>query len=209
MRFIRLGSFSLDVDVFAYLGARDWNHFLEIQEQLLFAVTDLVSRVGAEMAFPSQTMYMANAGEPPAAAAQCRAGALTRWRQPGPAEWRHPEHARSEAHTGRPVVRPADVTAGAVAGPAPRPPLRKPILATLQVKGQATASTTIRIDAPALLVGRRSRAGRKGLEVRRVSRVPGGAAERPEGRNRRHRQEDRGRSGGRVPSRRPEDARSC
>ena len=63
--FFRLGAFSLDVDVFAYLYARDWNHFLEIQEQLLFGVTEIVSRAGTEIAFPSQTMYVANA---PAAA---------------------------------------------------------------------------------------------------------------------------------------------
>jgi MscS family membrane protein len=60
VRFIRLGSFSLDVDVFAYLLARDWNHFLEIQEQLLFAVTKIVDRAGAKIAFPSQTMYVAS-----------------------------------------------------------------------------------------------------------------------------------------------------
>jgi MscS family membrane protein len=70
VRFLRLGAYSLDVEVFAYVLARDWDHFLEVQEQLLFAVTDLVNRAGAEMAFPSQTMYMANTGEPPAAAAR-------------------------------------------------------------------------------------------------------------------------------------------
>jgi MscS family membrane protein len=70
VRFLRLGAYSLDVEVVAYVLARDWDHFLEVQEQLLFAVTDLVSRVGAEMAFPSQTMYMANTGEPPATAAR-------------------------------------------------------------------------------------------------------------------------------------------
>jgi MscS family membrane protein len=66
VRFIRLGAFSLDVDVFAYLFARDWNHFLEIQEQLLFSVTEIVRRAGTEIAFPSQTMYVANvpAAEP-------------------------------------------------------------------------------------------------------------------------------------------------
>jgi MscS family membrane protein len=58
VRFIRLGSFSLDVDVFAYLRARDWNHFLEIQEQLLFSVMNIVREAGTEVAFPSQTLYM-------------------------------------------------------------------------------------------------------------------------------------------------------
>ena len=59
VRFLRLGDFSLDVDIFAYVFARDWDHFLEIQEELLFGLMDVVQRAGAEMAFPSQTMYLA------------------------------------------------------------------------------------------------------------------------------------------------------
>jgi MscS family membrane protein len=59
VRFLRLGSFSLDIDVSAYLYARDWNHFLEIQEQLLFGVADIVATAGTQFAFPSQTMYVA------------------------------------------------------------------------------------------------------------------------------------------------------
>jgi MscS family membrane protein len=61
VRFLRLGAFSLDVDIFAYVVARDWNHFLEIQEQLLFSVTDVVNDAGTAIAFPSQTMYVTNA----------------------------------------------------------------------------------------------------------------------------------------------------
>lgn len=63
VRFIRLGPFSLDIDVFSYLFAADWNRFLEIQEQLLFGVTGIVRDAGAEIAFPSQTMYL-SAGQP-------------------------------------------------------------------------------------------------------------------------------------------------
>jgi hypothetical protein len=36
------------------------NHFMEIQEELLFEVTEVVSRSGTSIAFPSQTMYVAN-----------------------------------------------------------------------------------------------------------------------------------------------------
>jgi MscS family membrane protein len=61
VRFLRLGPFSLDVDVFAYLFARDYNGFLEIQEQLLFGVTTVVRESGTGIAFPSQTMYVSNA----------------------------------------------------------------------------------------------------------------------------------------------------
>ena len=63
VRFLRLGAFSLDVDVFAYVFARDWNHFLEIQEQLLFGVTEIVASAGTQIAFPSQTMYLAGGQE--------------------------------------------------------------------------------------------------------------------------------------------------
>jgi MscS family membrane protein len=59
VRFIRLGSFSFDVEVFAYVAARDWNHFLELQEMLLFNVTELVVKAGTAIALPSQTTYVA------------------------------------------------------------------------------------------------------------------------------------------------------
>jgi len=59
IRFVRLGAFSLDVDIFAYVFGTDWNYFLEVQEELLFGIMDVVQRAGAEFAFPSQTMYLA------------------------------------------------------------------------------------------------------------------------------------------------------
>ena len=64
VRFIRLGAFSLDVDVFAYVFATDWSQFLEIQEGLLFGIADIVRRAGTGFAFPSQTMYVENATAP-------------------------------------------------------------------------------------------------------------------------------------------------
>jgi MscS family membrane protein len=57
VRFLRLGTFSLDVEVFAYVYARDWVHFLEIQEELLFKVTGIVERAGTQIAFPTQKVY--------------------------------------------------------------------------------------------------------------------------------------------------------
>ena len=41
VRFFQLGAFSLDVEV-CLLFARDWDHFLEMQEALLFKVTETV-----------------------------------------------------------------------------------------------------------------------------------------------------------------------
>jgi MscS family membrane protein len=57
VRFIHLGAFSLDVDIFAYITASDWDDFLRIQEGLLFSVMDMVNAAGATIAFPSQTLY--------------------------------------------------------------------------------------------------------------------------------------------------------
>ena len=58
VRFLRLGAFSLDVDIFAYLKARDWNQFLEVQENLLLEIMDIVYSAGSGVAFPRQTMHL-------------------------------------------------------------------------------------------------------------------------------------------------------
>lgn len=58
VRFVRFGASSLDVDIFAYVFAHDWNNFLEIQEELLFGIMDIVREAGAEIAFPSQSLYL-------------------------------------------------------------------------------------------------------------------------------------------------------
>lgn len=57
VRLLRLGAFSQDVEVFAYVYARDWVHFLEIQEELLFTVTSIVQRAGTQIAVPTQRLY--------------------------------------------------------------------------------------------------------------------------------------------------------
>lgn len=61
VRFIRLGAFSLDVEIVAYVSARDWPHFLEIQEALLLQVMAAVAAAGTSIAFPSQTLYVERA----------------------------------------------------------------------------------------------------------------------------------------------------
>ena len=68
VRFLRLGDSSLDIEVFAYLFAQDWNHFLEIQQELLLNIMGIVEKNGASIAFPSRTLYFgaAAAANPPA-----------------------------------------------------------------------------------------------------------------------------------------------
>ena len=61
VRFIRFGPFSLDIEVFAYLAASDWGTFLDTQQELLLEVMDIVERAGAAIAFPTQTLHLAEA----------------------------------------------------------------------------------------------------------------------------------------------------
>ena len=60
-RFFRLGPFSLDVEVCAYILAPDWERFLEIQQDLLLQVMRVVERAGTAIALPSQTLQFAHA----------------------------------------------------------------------------------------------------------------------------------------------------
>lgn len=58
--FLRLGASSLDIEVFAYFYAASWTHFLEIQQELLLKIMAIVEGAGAQMAYSSQTLYLAS-----------------------------------------------------------------------------------------------------------------------------------------------------
>ena len=58
VRFFRFGECSLDVEVFAYVVVRDWDAFLETQQELLLGVMDIVERSGAAIALPSRTVHL-------------------------------------------------------------------------------------------------------------------------------------------------------
>ncbi|QPH54237.1 mechanosensitive ion channel family protein [Pontivivens ytuae] len=58
VRFVGYGAYSLDLEIFAYVEAREWTEFLEIQEELLMRTMHVVDVAGAGFAFPSQTVYL-------------------------------------------------------------------------------------------------------------------------------------------------------
>ena len=62
VRFFRFGPFSLDIEIFAYVLAADWNQFLETQQELLLGIMGIVERNGAVMALPSQTLHLHSTG---------------------------------------------------------------------------------------------------------------------------------------------------
>jgi MscS family membrane protein len=61
-RFFRLGPFSLDIEVFAYINAGGWDAFLVVQQELLLRVLEIVEQSGTVIAFPSQKLYLAESG---------------------------------------------------------------------------------------------------------------------------------------------------
>lgn len=58
VRFLGFGSNSLDIEVFAYVPARDYDDFLEAQEVLNLGIADVIANSGTGFAFPSQTVYL-------------------------------------------------------------------------------------------------------------------------------------------------------
>ena len=58
VRFVRFGTSSLDLDIFAYVFATDYAVFLEIQEDLLLRIVDIIEKSGTAFAFPSHTAYV-------------------------------------------------------------------------------------------------------------------------------------------------------
>jgi MscS family membrane protein len=60
VRFLRFLESGLEVEVFAYVTAGEWDHFLEIQEDLLIKVRQLSSSIGVKFAYPSRSIYLKN-----------------------------------------------------------------------------------------------------------------------------------------------------
>lgn len=58
-RFVGFGAYSLDIELFAYVGTADFNEFLAIREDLLLRIMEVVDASGTGFAFPSQTIYTA------------------------------------------------------------------------------------------------------------------------------------------------------
>jgi MscS family membrane protein len=56
--FLRLSAFSLDVEIFAYFFAAGWNHFLEIQGELLIQIMKLLQSLEIHMAVQPQAVSL-------------------------------------------------------------------------------------------------------------------------------------------------------
>jgi MscS family membrane protein len=57
VRFIGVGAYSLDIEVFAYITTADFDTFLKIQQELLLQIMDAVVAAGTALALPTQVLY--------------------------------------------------------------------------------------------------------------------------------------------------------
>ncbi len=57
-RFLAFGASSLDIEVFAYVLAEDYDGFLAVCEDLNLAIMDVVAECGTSFAFPTRTVYL-------------------------------------------------------------------------------------------------------------------------------------------------------
>ncbi|MBV9767935.1 MAG: mechanosensitive ion channel family protein [Bryobacterales bacterium] len=54
VRFIGIGAYSLDLEIFTYITTTDGDEFLKIQQDLFLAIMDLVKAAGTALALPTQ-----------------------------------------------------------------------------------------------------------------------------------------------------------
>jgi MscS family membrane protein len=57
VRFKGFGEYSLDIEVFAYMGVKDYDESLEVAEDLNLRIMDIVTESGSDFAFPSEVQY--------------------------------------------------------------------------------------------------------------------------------------------------------
>jgi small-conductance mechanosensitive channel len=81
VRFTGYGAYSLEFEIFSYVATADWNQYLAIREDLLLRIMEVVSRSGAQFAFPSQVNYLARDAAPDSALTEDAEQAVANWRQ--------------------------------------------------------------------------------------------------------------------------------
>jgi MscS family membrane protein len=66
VRFVGVGAYSLDIEIFAYVLTGDSDQFLQIQQELLLKILDAVADAGTALALPTQASVHYSAEPEPA-----------------------------------------------------------------------------------------------------------------------------------------------
>jgi len=80
VRFRGFGEYSLDLDVFAYIGVTHYQESLEVAEDLNLRIMDIVAAAGTEFAFPAQIEYQIQGPELDQGRARAAEAKVKEWR---------------------------------------------------------------------------------------------------------------------------------
>jgi len=80
IRFMELGTYSLDLDVFAYIAVTDYNEFKQVAEDLNLRIIDIVAEAGSNLALPAQTMFQESGVGPDEQRARAAEQEVQTWR---------------------------------------------------------------------------------------------------------------------------------
>ena len=61
VRFVSLGEYSLDIEIFCHINTKKWYEYLAIKEDLMLHIMEIVEENGSSFAFPSRTTYQQTA----------------------------------------------------------------------------------------------------------------------------------------------------
>lgn len=64
VRFVGTGSFSVDIEIFAYIATSNFDEFLQVQQELLLPIMDAISAAGTALALPTETSVYFGADAP-------------------------------------------------------------------------------------------------------------------------------------------------
>jgi len=80
IRFMELGTYSLDLEVFAYIAVTDWDEFKQVAEDLNLRIIDIVAEAGSHLALPAQTMFQESGAGPDEQRARAAEQEVQTWR---------------------------------------------------------------------------------------------------------------------------------
>jgi len=76
-----MGTYSLDLDVFAYIAVTDYDEFKQIAEDLNLRIIDIVAEAGSHLALPAQTMFQESGAAPDEQRARAAEREVEAWRE--------------------------------------------------------------------------------------------------------------------------------
>ena len=66
VNFLQFGASSLDLMIYTFTKTTVWVEYHEVKQDVLLKIGDIIARHGAEIAFPTQTLHLQQAGDAPA-----------------------------------------------------------------------------------------------------------------------------------------------